>query len=165
MSGAADREARLAGIFARAGVGAEDVLAAKTGGPLVARDRHFALAEALKEDGYRLYVTTVASHWPAQKKGEELVDAEHFEVGTVLRSVGAGSRVVCWRVRLEVGEEIDSLVPLFAGADWQEREQFDLVGVTFAGHPDLRRLMMPEDWVGHPLRKDYAIETACEPWR
>jgi NADH-quinone oxidoreductase subunit C len=56
-------------------------------------------------------------------------------------------------------------VRVFVGADWQEREQFDLVGVHFAGHPDLRRLMMPEDWVGHPLRRDYAIDTPHAPWR
>ncbi|MSP92691.1 MAG: NADH-quinone oxidoreductase subunit C, partial [Myxococcales bacterium] len=46
-----------------------------------------------------------------------------------------------------------------------EREQYDLVGVRFGGHPDLRRLMMDEDWPGHPLRKDYAIETSHAPWR
>ena len=60
---------------------------------------------------------------------------------------------------------VPRLYPLFAGADWQEREQYDLVGVIFEGHPDLRRLMMPEDWDGHPLRKDYAIDTRVAPWR
>lgn len=165
MSNATGREDRLIELFARFGVGADEARAPKTGGPLVARNRHFALAEALKDAGHRFYVTTAASHWPAQTKGDELVDAEHFEVATVLRSVGAGSQTVCWRVRLELGDTIDSLVPLFAGADWQEREQFDLVGVVFEGHPDLRRIMMPDDWIGHPLRKDYAIDTACEPWR
>ena len=51
--------------------------------------------------------------------------------------------------------EIASLYPVWKAADWLEREQFDLMGVQFAGHPDLRRIMMPDDWVGYPLRKDY----------
>jgi len=52
--------------------------------------------------------------------------------------------------------EIASVEPVWKAADWLEREQFDLMGVNFVGHPDLRRIMMPDDWVGHPLRKDYA---------
>ena len=52
--------------------------------------------------------------------------------------------------------EIDSVESIWKSADWLEREQFDLMGVTFHGHPDLRRIMMPDDWVGNPLRKDYA---------
>jgi NADH-quinone oxidoreductase subunit C len=51
--------------------------------------------------------------------------------------------------------EIQSLEPVWKAADWLEREQYDLMGVTFTGHPDLRRIMMPDDWIGHPLRKDY----------
>ena len=50
---------------------------------------------------------------------------------------------------------IASLEPLWKSADWLEREQFDLMGVVFTGHPDLRRIMLPDDWVGNPLRKDY----------
>jgi NADH-quinone oxidoreductase subunit C len=50
---------------------------------------------------------------------------------------------------------VPSVVGLWKNADWLEREQFDLLGVVFEGHPDLRRLMMPDDWVGHPMRKDY----------
>ena len=73
--------------------------------------------------------------------------------------------VATWRVRLEAGQEIDSLTALFAGADWQEREQFDLVGVRFAGHPDLRRLMMPENYTLHPLRRDLAADLPLAPWR
>ena len=134
-------------------------------GPPIPAERHFEFAAALKEElGYRMYVTCCASHWPEQKSKSE-TDPEHYEVATVLRIPGPGSHTARWRVRLAVPGEIDSLTPLFAGADWQEREQYDLVGVQFRGHPDLRRLMLPDEWEGHPLRKDYAIDTRCVPWR
>jgi NADH-quinone oxidoreductase subunit C len=51
--------------------------------------------------------------------------------------------------------QVPSLASLWKSADWNEREQFDLFGVEFIGHPDLRRIMMPDDWVGYPCRKDY----------
>ena len=51
--------------------------------------------------------------------------------------------------------ELPSVESVWKAADWLEREQYDLLGVNFTGHPDLRRLMMPDDWIGHPLRKDY----------
>jgi NADH-quinone oxidoreductase subunit C len=133
---------------------------------IVARSRHLELAERLKQLGYRIYVTVVVTHYLPQlasKTGPE--QPEHFEVATALRKPTKGAALAVWRIRLAPGESLDSLVPLFAGADWQEREQYDLVGVTFENHPDLRRLMMPDDWEGHPLRKDYAIDTACTPWR
>jgi len=86
-------------------------------------------------------------------------------VATGLRCPTAGSHIAIWRVRLGLDEELRTLVDLFAGADWQEREQYDLVGVRFADHPDLRRLMLPEDWEGHPLHRDYPIDTPHPPWR
>lgn len=156
------RAARLIECLrARFGVEPDDA----NGGPLIPAERHFELARVLKQElEYRFYVTVCASHWPAQK-GKSGEDLEHFEVATVLRAPGTGSHDARWRVRLAVDGILDSLVPLFAGADWQEREQFDLLGVKFRGHPDLRRLMMPDEWEGHPLRKDYAIDTGCSPWR
>jgi NADH-quinone oxidoreductase subunit C len=63
------------------------------------------------------------------------------------------------RVRLKVwldeGEAVPSVVSVWPTADWHEREQFDLMGVVFEGHPNLKRLIMDDDWEGHPLRKDY----------
>lgn len=66
------------------------------------------------------------------------------------------------RIKAEVPENdcsIDSVTDLWAGADWHERECFDLFGVNFIGHPDLRRILLPEDWEGHPLRKDYPLKS------
>ena len=146
----------------------DDVREAGLGGLWVPASKHHALAELLVEHGYRLYVTVVASHWPEQpaSKKNPQPEPEHLQVATVLRDPNKDATATfSWRVKLAMAEELDSLVDLFAGAAWQEREQFDLVGVRFAGHPDLRRLMMPEDWVGHPLRKDYAIDTPHHPWR
>ena len=65
------------------------------------------------------------------------------------------------RIKAQVCEsapEIDSVVKLWSSADWLEREVFDLFGITFKNHPDLRRILMTEDWVGHPLRKDYPLQ-------
>ncbi len=93
------------------------------------------------------------------------VDYHHreprFEVVCHLRSLQHAHRI---RIKARVGDEegevaeIDSLVPVWRGADWFERETFDLMGITFTGHPDLRRILMYPEFKGHPLRKDYPAE-------
>jgi NADH-quinone oxidoreductase subunit C len=80
-----------------------------------------------------------------------------FEVVYHLHSVQANERL---RLKCRLSgnaPEIDSVTQVWRSADWYEREVFDLFGIRFAGHPDLRRIMMPDDWEGHPLRKDYPI--------
>ena len=65
------------------------------------------------------------------------------------------------RVRLQLwlddGEEVESVVPVWPTADWHEREAWDMMGIPFRGHPNLRRILMEDDWEGHPLRKDYPV--------
>ena len=58
-----------------------------------------------------------------------------------------------------------SLTPIYRGANWMERECYDMFGVHFEGHPDLRRILLGDDWVGHPLLKSYAVDTPYPPYR
>ncbi|MGH9221725.1 MAG: NADH-quinone oxidoreductase subunit C [Vicinamibacterales bacterium] len=62
------------------------------------------------------------------------------------------------KVRIDADQSIETLSSLYPGAGWPERELYDLFGIIFDGHQDLRRLMMPEDWEGYPLRKDYPVQ-------
>jgi NADH-quinone oxidoreductase subunit C len=83
------------------------------------------------------------------------VAPERFEVVAGFLSHARRSRI---RVRVQVAESdaaLPSITALYPGADALEREAFDMFGIDFTGHPDLSRILMPEDWVGHPLRKDY----------
>lgn len=81
---------------------------------------------------------------------------ERFEVLYHLYSV-PHAHFLRLRVRVADGGEVPSATGLWSTADWFEREVFDLLGVRFPDHPDLRRILMPEDWRGHPLRKDYPL--------
>ena len=87
----------------------------------------------------------------------EGVTPERFEVVVNLLSLSMRQRV---RIRVQVPESdpcLDSLVDVYPGTDAMEREVYDLVGILFVGHPDMTRILMPEDWEGHPLRKDYGV--------
>jgi NADH-quinone oxidoreductase subunit C len=96
----------------------------------------------------RLSTVTAIDRYPAEPR---------FEVVYHLHSIEHNERV---RLKCRVrGEDsvIESVTGVWRGANWYEREVFDLFGIKFLGHPDLRRIMMPDDWEGHPLRKDYPI--------
>jgi NADH-quinone oxidoreductase subunit C len=91
---------------------------------------------------------TAVDRYPAEPR---------FELVYHLHSLERKERV---RLKCQVSGEapaIDSVTSVWRGANWYEREVFDLFGIQFVGHPDLRRIMMPDDWEGHPLRKDYPI--------
>ena len=83
------------------------------------------------------------------------VTAQRFEVVVNLLSISKHERM---RVRLQVaeGESVPSLFDIHPSTEAMEREVFDMFGISFDGHPDLTRILMPEDWDGHPLRKDYS---------
>jgi NADH-quinone oxidoreductase subunit C len=81
-----------------------------------------------------------------------------FELNYQLVSIPRRDRI---RLSTRVGGDnpaVDSVVPVWVGAGWLEREVFDLFGIRFNGHPDLRRILLPEDWEGYPLRRDYPVE-------
>jgi NADH-quinone oxidoreductase subunit C len=81
-----------------------------------------------------------------------------FELNYHLVSIPRSDRLRL-RVRLTGSDpSVDSLIPVWPGANWLEREVFDLFGIRFNGHTDLRRILLPDDWEGHPLRKDYPVE-------
>jgi NADH-quinone oxidoreductase subunit C len=123
------------------------------------RDQYGDLMAGLKADGYNLMVGVSGVDYLSHP-GRDLpegVTAERFEVVVELARVGDRSRL---RVRCQVPAAdpvLPSLFDLWAGSEAHERETYDMFGISFAGHPDPSRILMPEDWEGHPLRKDYAI--------
>jgi NADH-quinone oxidoreductase subunit C len=81
-----------------------------------------------------------------------------FEVNYHLLSLDRRERLRL-KVRLAGSDAVvHSVTPIWPTANWHERENFDLLGIRFEGHPDLRRILMPDEWEGHPLRKDYPVE-------
>jgi NADH-quinone oxidoreductase subunit C len=117
-----------------------------------------ALVKKLHDDGYLMCVDLTVVDYLTVETDRGLppgVEPERFELVANFLNHSQRARV---RLRVQVsGEEptVESITDLYPGADAMEREAFDMFGVSFTGHPDLTRILMPEDWVGHPLRKDY----------
>jgi NADH-quinone oxidoreductase subunit C len=123
------------------------------------RDAYLGLVRAYRDAGFETCADLCAVDYLSHP-GRSLPDGvapERFEVVVNLLSLSLRQRV---RIRVQVPEGdpvVSSLIDVYPGVDAMEREAFDLVGVRFAGHPDLTRILMPEDWEGHPLRKDYGV--------
>jgi NADH-quinone oxidoreductase subunit C len=83
-------------------------------------------------------------------------DEPRFDVILMVRSLSKNHRIRL-KTRVRVDEELDSVVPVWRGADWSEREVYDMFGIRFTNHPDLRRILLYDEFEGHPLRKDYPI--------
>jgi NADH-quinone oxidoreductase subunit C len=124
----------------------------------VGRERVVDVCNALRTDAetpfdYLSDLTCV--HWPDNRETP-------FEVIYNLYSIPKNERV-----RLKVatnGDGVDSVTSIWPAAEWPEREVYDLFGVVFHNHPDLRRILLPPDWDGHPLRKDYPLEFIENAW-
>jgi NADH-quinone oxidoreductase subunit C len=125
----------------------------------VDRDGYLDKVKALKDEGYSFCsdLTAVDYLLAFDRPLPEEVEAERFEVVVNLLDMENGKRV---RVRAQVPETqptVSTLFELFPGTEAMEREVYDMFGIVFDGHPDLTRILMPDDWEGHPLRKDYPV--------
>jgi len=106
----------------------------------------------------RLYdycVDITAVHWPKRE--------QPFDVVYVLYSFHDNTRIRI-KTLIKEGEHVQSAVNLWPTANWLEREVFDMFGIVFDGHPDLKRILLPDGWKGHPLRKDYDILLQDKEW-
>ncbi|MGP0110424.1 MAG: NADH-quinone oxidoreductase subunit C [Acidimicrobiales bacterium] len=123
------------------------------------RDQYVEVVRGYRDGGFEMcadlcgvdYLTHQGRRLP------EGVAPERFEVVVNLLSLSQVKRV---RIRLQVPESdaaAPSLFELYPGVEAMEREAYDLLGIVFAGHPDMTRILLPEDWEGHPLRKDYGV--------
>jgi NADH-quinone oxidoreductase subunit C len=107
------------------------------------------------EEQFDYCADITAVHYPQREK--------QFDVVWVLYSFSRNERI---RVKTLIadGETLPSSVPIWTTANWLEREVFDMFGIKFDGHPDLKRILLPDGWKGHPLRKDYGILQQDNEW-
>jgi NADH-quinone oxidoreductase subunit C len=129
--------------------------------------------------GPAITVTVPASQWLAVAQfAKGTLGCRFFSFLSAIDWKDDGLEVIAWvenaddrvsvllKTRLGAGQTTcSSLVPVYRGAGWMERECFDMFGIVFEGHPDLRRMLLPDDWVGHPLLKSYAVDTPYPPYR
>jgi NADH-quinone oxidoreductase subunit C len=123
------------------------------------REQYQAVVGEYKDGGFEMCADLCGVDYLAHpgRRLPEGVHPERFEVVVNLLSLSLARRV---RVRVQVPEsdaEVSTLFELYPGVEAMEREAFDLFGILFTGHPDMTRILLPEDWEGHPLRKDYGV--------
>jgi NADH/F420H2 dehydrogenase subunit C len=106
--------------------------------------------EAAREAGFEVCVDVTAVDWMRQRP-------ERFEVVANLLSMQHKLRLRMITSLGRIEPTVASLVPVWPGANFAEREAYDMFGITFEGHPDLTRILMPDEWEGHPLRKDFGV--------
>jgi NADH-quinone oxidoreductase subunit C len=106
-------------------------------------------------EGFNYCVDITAVHYPKRE--------QQFDVVYVLYSFPHNERIRV-KTRIKDGEHVPSAVPIWETANWLEREVFDMFGIVFDGHPGLKRILLPDDWKGHPLRKDYDILLQDKEW-
>jgi NADH-quinone oxidoreductase subunit C len=116
----------------------------------VASDQICAACEALRMGGYNFFEDMTAVDW--------LPHSPRFQLSYHLLSLARKERVRLCALVDEPDPSIESITSIWPSANYYEREVFDLFGIRFEGHPNLRRIMLPDDWNGHPLRKDYPVE-------
>jgi NADH-quinone oxidoreductase subunit C len=107
------------------------------------------------EEQFDYCVDITALHYPTHEK--------QFELIWILYSFARNERVRV-KTRIAEGESFASSVAIWPTANWLEREVFDMFGIRFEGHPDLKRILLPDGWEGHPLRKDYGIIQQDQKW-
>ncbi len=130
-------------------------------------------------DGGALTVTVPVEQWlDLARLAKESLGCLYLSFSTAVDWKEQGLEVVARVENLEAnfaltmktrlgpgGTSCPSLISLYRGADWMERECYDMFGIRFEGHPDLRRILLPQDWEGHPLLKSYAVDTPHPPYR
>jgi NADH-quinone oxidoreductase subunit C len=138
---------------------------------------HFAIEPVV--DGALVSVSVSPAQWlEAARFTRASLGCHYFCFLTAIDWKEQGMEILCrvenletrvavmLRTRLAPGaEHCPTLTGVWRGADWMERECWDMFGVRFEGHPDHRRILLSEDWEGHPLRKDYAVDTPHAPYR
>jgi len=109
---------------------------------------YFSTVQELNQDGFELMVDLTVVDWFRKRE-------PRFELVVQFLSTSKNERKT---IKVEISDEdlsVPSITSVFPSANFYEREAFDMFGIKFSDHPDLTRILMPDDWVGHPLRKDY----------